>query len=186
MPRLVMWNLQTLDGCFEGAAPWDLSFHDAAWGEEVERFSLAQTQEVGTLLFGRATYEGMAAYWGTATGATADFMNAVPKVVFSRTLETAGWRNSRLVSGDAADEVARLKEGSGKDLFVFGSAKLSDSLMRRGLFDELRICIAPVVLRRGGPLFKPEGPRQDLALLEARALDSGGVILRYATKPPAA
>lgn len=184
MPKLVMWNMQTLDGCFEGAQPWDLDFHDAAWGDELSRFSLEQAEEVGTLLFGRTTYEGMAGYWSTATGAIADFMNAVPKVVFSRTLRTADWNNSRLVSGEAADEVAALKEGSGKDLFVFGSAKLSDSLMRRGLFDELRICIVPVVLRNGTPLFKPGGPRQDFTLLESRPLGTGGVILRYATKAP--
>jgi dihydrofolate reductase len=64
MRRLVMWNLQTLDGYFEGKAPWDLEFNDAAWGDELKQFSF----EVGTLLFGRATYEGMARHWTTATG----------------------------------------------------------------------------------------------------------------------
>lgn len=182
MPRLVMWNLQTLDGCFEGPQPWDLDFHNAAWGDELQRFSLEQTAEVGTLLYGRNTYEGMAKHWSTATGAVAEFLNAVPKVVFSRTLDAADWHNSRLVRGEAADEVVELKRRPGKDLFVFGSAKLSDSLMRRGLFDEYRICIAPVVLRNGAPLFKPGGPRQDLTLLEARPLATGAIILRYAPK----
>ena len=124
----------------------------------------------------------MAGYWATATGAIADFMNEAPKVVFSRTLEAATWKNSRLVRGDAADEVAELKRGEGKDLFVFGSARLSDSLLRRGLFDELRICLAPVVLGAGVPLFKPGTPRQNLTLLESRPLATGGVILRYAAK----
>ena len=183
MPRLVMWNLQTLDGCFEGNAPWDLEFHETAWGDELRQFSLEQAEEVGTLLFGRATYEGMASHWTTATGPIADFMNDVPKVVFSRTLDAATWKNARLVRRDAADEVAELKRGEGKDLFVFGSAKLCDSLMRRDLFDELRLCVAPVVLGTGVPLFKPGGPRQNLALLQARPLATGGVILRYAGKP---
>jgi dihydrofolate reductase len=66
---------------------------------------------------------------------------------------------------------------------VFGSAKLCDSLMRRGLFDELRICVAPVVLGTGVSLFKPGSPRQNLTLLQARRLATGGVILRYAAKP---
>jgi dihydrofolate reductase len=139
-------------------------------------------RQVGTLLFGRATYEGMADYWPKATGATADFMNRVPKLVFSRTLDTATWNNARLVRRDAAEEVAELKRGSGKDLFVFGSAKLCDSLMRAGLFDEYRVCVAPVVLGTGVPLFKPGAPRLDLTLLEARPLSTGGVILRYAPK----
>lgn len=186
MRKLVMWNLQTLDGCFEGGQPWDLDMHQAAWGDELERLSLEQLEEVGTLLFGRTTYEGMAAYWRAETGAIADFMNRLPKVVFSRTLESADWNNTRLLRGDAAEEVAALKQETGKDLFVFGSAKLCDSLMRRGLFDELRICIVPVVLRNGTPLFKPDGPRQDLTLLDSRPLATGGVILRYAVKAPAA
>ena len=183
MPRLVMWNLQTLDGYFEGKAPWDLEFHEAAWADELKHFSLEQANEIGTLLFGRATYEGMASDWTAATGPIADFMNDVPKVVFSRTLDAATWKNARLVRRDAADEVAELKRGEGKDLFVFGSAKLCDSLMRRGLFDELRICLAPVVLGTGVPLFKPGSPRQNLTLLQARPLAPGGVILRYAAKP---
>ena len=184
MPRLVMWNLQTLDGCFEGKAPWDLEFHETAWGDELRQFSIEQAEEeVGTLLFGRATYEGMAAHWSRATGPIADFMNEVPKVVFSRALEAATWKNTRLVRREAGDEVAELKRGGGKDLFVFGSAKLCDSLLRRGLFDELRICVAPVVLGSGAPLFKPGSPRQNLTLLQARPLATGGVILRYAAKP---
>jgi dihydrofolate reductase len=178
-----MWNVQTLDGCFEGKAPWDLEFHEAAWGEELQQFSLEQAKEVGTVLYGRATYEGMAKYWSTATGPTADFMNEVPKVVFSRTLDSATWKNTRVVRRDAAEEVAELKRGEGKDLFVLGSAKLSDSLLRHGLFDELRLCIAPVVLGTGVPLFKPGSPRHSLTLLQSRPLATGGVILRYATKP---
>ena len=68
MRRLVMWNLQTLDGCFEGARPWELDFHLAAWGEELERFALEQLDAVGAILFGRATYEGMAAHWTRPPG----------------------------------------------------------------------------------------------------------------------
>ena len=182
MRRLVMWNLQTLDGCFDGAQPWQLDFHLTAWGEELEQMSLSQFPEIGTLLFGRATYQGMAAHWTTATGesgAIADFMNSVPKVVFSNTLRAAEWNNTRLISGDAAAAVAAMKREQGKDLFVFGSAKLCDGLMQRGLFDEYRICLAPIVLGNGVPLFKPSAESRRLTLLEARALKTGAVILRY-------
>jgi dihydrofolate reductase len=68
MRRLVVWNAMTLDGYFEGRTPWDLGFHETVWGDELEAFSLEQGQEIGTLLFGRRTYEGMAAYWTKATG----------------------------------------------------------------------------------------------------------------------
>ena len=192
MRRLVMWNLQTLDGCFEGTTPWQLDFHLAAWGEELERLSVEQLGEVGTLLFGRATYQGMADYWTKATGHIADLMNGAEKVVVSSTLAEAAWRNTRLVRGDAAAEVARLKRepcrAPGRtpdaDIFVFGSARLSDALSRAGLFDEYRICVAPVVLGAGAPLWKP-GWGSRLQLLDAKALATGAVVLRYAPRPAA-
>ena len=180
MRQLIMWNLQTLDGSLEGAQPWDLDFHEIAWGEELQQFSIDQGNEVGTLLFGRVTYEGMAKYWSNATGAVADFMNSVPKVVFSRTLDLAGWKNTRLIPNDAVVEVARLKQEEGKDMFVFGSGKLCDSLRQAGLFDEYRICIAPIVLGKGTPLFKPSTQTSRLKLLDSRTLATGAVILRYA------
>lgn len=177
---VIVWNMVTLDGFFEGAKPWDLDWHEYVWGEELERFSLDQAREVGALLFGRKTYEGMAAHWSTAKGDTAKFMNSVPKVVFSNTLENAEWSNTRLVKGSAEAEVARLKQEPGKDLFIFGSADLIASLTRQGLVDEYRIGLNPVVLGGGTPMFKPSDERIRLKLLEARPMQSGVVLLRYA------
>jgi uncharacterized protein YndB with AHSA1/START domain/dihydrofolate reductase len=180
--RLLTWNLQSLDGYFEGPALWSLDFHMTAWGDELRQYSLAQLREVGVLLFGRTTYEGMAAHWSKQTDEIADIMNSVPKIVFSNTMAEATWNNSRLVRGEAADTVRQLKGEQGKDLFIFGSAKLCDSLMRQDLIDEYRLCIAPVVLREGTPLFKPGGEMQPLHLLECRGLQTGGVLLRYAPR----
>jgi dihydrofolate reductase len=172
-----MWNLVTLEGFFEGAKKWDLDFHQYVWGDELEQFTLEQEKTADALLFGRVTYEGMAAYWRTAKGKTADFMNRVPKVVFSRTLAKADWNNTRVVSNDAAAEVAKMKKGSEGNLFVFGSADLSKTLMEHDLFDEYRLCIVPVVLGEGTPLFKKIGDRKPMKLRESRTLKSGGVIL---------
>lgn len=180
MRRLVMWNLMTLDGMFEGAEPWDLSFHEHAWSDELRRFSLEVGQEAGALLFGRRTYEGMAAHWSTARGEIADFMNALPKHVFSRTLERADWSNTTLVREDAAAAVARLKEEPGKDLFVFGSADLSATLIRHGLYDEYRIGLVPITLGQGTPLFKPDSRQSRLRLLQSRPLGDRCLLLRYA------
>lgn len=182
MRKLITWNMMTLDGYFEGATKWDLHWHEYAWGEELHRFSLSQSSEIGVLLFGRVTYEGMAAYWTTASGESGDiaeFMNRVPKVVFSRSLTEATWNNTRLVSGDAADEVAALKQQDGGDLFVFGSAELSASLAARGLINEYRVGLNPLLLGRGNPLFKPAAAETRLNLLEATPLRCGVVILRY-------
>ena len=177
MPRLIMWDLITLDGFFEGTKSWDLDFHKYAWGEELEQLSTEQLESVGYLLFGRVTYEGMASYWSMQKGEIADFMNSLPKIVFSRKLEKADWTNTRLIKENAVEEVKKLKQESGKDMFIFGSANLSDTFLQEGLVDEVRLCIVPVVLGSGNPLFKHS--RTELKLLEARALKTGGIIARY-------
>jgi dihydrofolate reductase len=179
MRRVVMWNMVTLDGFFEGTSKWEIDWHEQVWGEELERFSIEQSLEIGCLLFGRVTYEGMAAYWTTATGEIADFMNSVPKIVFSRTLDSADWNNTRLVKDAPEAEVARLKQEDGKDLYVFGSAGLSATLTRHGLIDEYRLGLNPLVLGGGNPLFKPSPDRLRMKLIEARPLGSGVVLLRY-------
>lgn len=172
-----MWNMLTLDGCFEGATKWDLDFHAQVWGEELERFSLEQLETADALLFGRVTYEGMAAHWTKATGPIADAMNAVPKIVFSRTLTTADWNNTTLVREDAAAEVPKLKAAAGRNLYVFGSADLSATLMRHDLYDEYRLCLVPGVIGAGTPLFKPDADRKRMTLRESRQLKTGGVVL---------
>jgi dihydrofolate reductase len=185
MRQVIMWNVVTLDGYFEGAKSWDLDFHDYVWGDELEQFSLEQLASADTLLFGRVTYEGMASYWTTATDAVAGPMNSIAKVVFSRTLEHATWNNTRLVREPAEEEVARLKEQPGRDMLVFGSANLSATLMRHGLIDEYRLCLAPVVLGAGNPLFKPSSERTRMSLVDARPLKTGGLVLRYRPAPAA-
>src|SRR5690606_4715602 len=124
----------------------------------------------GALVFGRRTYEGMAAHWRSAEGEIADFMNAVPKYVFSRTLDQADWNNTTLLKEDAGAAVARLKEQPGQDLFIFGSADLSATLIRHGLFDEYRIGLVPVTLGEGSPLFKPGSEPLKLHLAQSRPL----------------
>lgn len=179
MRTLIMWNVITLDGCVEGSTSWDLPWHEQVWGPELERLSLEQLGSCEMLLFGRVTYEGMAAHWQSATGAIADFMNRLPKVVCSRTLRMAEWNNSTLLSGDAANTITTLKTQGNGSIFVFGSADLSRTLMREGLFDEYRLAIAPSLHGNGRPLFPHGTIADELRLLEATALSNGCVILRY-------
>jgi dihydrofolate reductase len=174
-----MWNMVTLDGFFEGPKPWEIDWHELGWGEELEQMSIEQIGSADLLVFGRRTYQGMAEYWPTATEQVADIMNSISKVVFSGTLDKADWNNTRLVKSKAEEEVARLKQQPGKDMLIFGSADLSATLMRRGLIDEFRLGVVPVVLGGGNPLFKPAPGRLPMKLLEARPLKSGCVILRY-------
>jgi dihydrofolate reductase len=178
MAKLIMWNLTTLDGYVEGPGR-DISWHNDVWGEELERFSMEQGNAAGALMFGRVTYELMAGYWPSASGEIADFMNALPKYVFSRTLKTSDWNNTRIFGENVPETVAKLKRETAKDIYLFGSADLASTLIAHRLIDEFRIAVAPVLLGEGTPLFKQSSDRHKLQLLDAKPLSVGAVILRY-------
>lgn len=178
MAKLVVWNLMTLDGRFEGEDNWDLAFHELAWGPELEALSHHFGDTAGALVFGRVTAEGMAAHWKTAEPSRiTSFMNALPKVVASRTLATLDWNNTRVVA-DIMPELKRMKGAGDKPLYVFGSADLTHQLLEAGLVDELIVGIAPILLGGGRPLFKP-GSRIGLELKETSRTASGAVINTY-------
>jgi dihydrofolate reductase len=179
MRKLIMWNIITLDGYFEGNQNWDLPFHNVVWGQELEKLSIDQLHSADYLVFGRVTYEGMAAYWTKAEGEIADLMNRIPKLVFSKTLKFADWNNTTLISENATDEIKKLKVKGGKDLYVFGSANLSETFISDNLFDEYRIGIAPVILGSGRPLFRQGISPKNLSLVSTHQLLTGGVILKY-------
>ncbi|TGL88227.1 dihydrofolate reductase [Leptospira congkakensis] len=181
MRKLIMWNVVTLDGYFEGEKSWDLSFHGQVYGKELEEFSLIQLNSADCLVFGATTYKGMADYWTNANedeGDVAKYMNRIQKLVCSRTLQTANWNNSIIVK-DAVLEIPKWKQEGNGDMFVFGSGNLSESLLKANLFDEIRLCVAPVFLGKGKLLFQEGIPEKNLNLIETRALTTGGVILRY-------
>ena len=180
MRKLIIFEMITLDGYFEGTSPWALDFHGMVWGDELEEFSLQQLDEVGTLLFGRRTYEGMAAHWSAETGAVADRMNAVEKVTATREGTTVEWSNAYVLKGDICEHIADLKAETGKkDIFVFGSADLTATLLGNDEVDEIRLCVVPTILGNGTPLFKDAPVRKDFNLIEVRPFKSGGVLLRY-------
>lgn len=180
MKKLIMWNVVTVDGYFEGEKPWDLAFHQIVYDKELETFIVEQLKTIETIVFGRKTYEGMADYWMHADGQPeTQFMNDLPKIVCSTTLETAGWNNTTIVK-DAAEDLARLKQEGEGNMFVFGSGELSAALKKANLFDEYRLCIAPLFLGKGRRLFAEGIPSQKLQLLDERRLQNGGIIVRYA------
>jgi dihydrofolate reductase len=106
-------------------------------------------------------------------------MNALPKIVFSRTLERAEWNNTRLVKGEASMEVSKLKGEPGNDLFIFGSANLASSLTKQGLIDEYRLMVNPVILGRGVPFFQGLDDKLNLKLSKNRSFRNGNVLLYY-------
>src|SRR5690606_37288714 len=122
---------------------------------------------------------GMAEHWTKAKGEIADLMNSIPKLVCSTTLKSADWNNSRLISSNVPGEIRKLKEEGGKDMYLFGSSVLSETLIREDLFDEYRICIAPVIAGRGRPLFAKGLPERRLKLVEEWKLVNGGIVVKY-------
>ncbi len=151
--------------------------------EEFSDLSLEQLDEVDTLLFGRVTYQGMAAYWPTEASAEyaaiAARMNAHSKIVVSRTLDTVEWANTRLITDNIERELAKVKQRPGKDIAILGSSNLTVGLLQMGLVDELRIMVNPVVLGEGKSLFETADEKIGLTLLKTRLFDSGNVLLYY-------
>ena len=177
--RLVLFDMVSLDGFFEDAEG-TIDWHTV--DEEFNTWAVEQLDSIGTLLFGRVTYELMAAYWPNADDdpEVAARMNRLPKAVVSSTLSGVSWENTELLTGEMAAAVRELKSREGSDIYVFGSGKLSDGLLAAGLVDEVRLMVAPVLLGAGRRLFEPVQP-VIWELLEARPFGNGNVLLRYAT-----
>ena len=176
MRKLIMWQMISVDGYFSGPKG-ELDWF--VFEEDLEKYINEAHDIAGMFIYGRATYEGMASYWPTAKGPFAEFMNAVPKVVFSRTLSSASWNNTRVVESGVAEEIRKLKQQPGKDIFLVGSADLSATVMRHELVDEYRFGINPVILGKGVPFFKGGGEKVNLKLTQTRPLKSGLVVLHY-------
>ena len=182
MRKLIYSMGVSLDGFIAGpGGEIDWSAPD----EELHRFHNQQTRELGAHLCGRRLYEVMA-YWETADEQPsapdhelefASIWKALPKVVFSKTLETVAG-NARLVRDGAAEEVAKLKEQPGKDLAV-GGAGLASTLMKAGLIDEYGLFVSPVVLGGGTPYFPALDERINLELVETRTFGSRVVYVHY-------
>ena len=177
MRRILVKNHMSLDGFFEGPAK------ERDWfGFDQEQFedSVNLVNSVDTLLFGRTTYEMMKAYWPDAPpDAISDKMNSLAKVVFSSTLTSSDWNNTRVVNGDIGEEALRLKQQPGGDMVVLGSGKLASALLERGLVDEYRVYITPILIGRGNPLFQQIGERINLRLVGQKSFRSGIVMLAY-------
>jgi dihydrofolate reductase len=158
-----------------------------AYEDEVDRFGNEHVRaDVDTAMYGRATYLGMQSFWepmlgnpeASATEAMhAAWVNAVPKVVFSTTLSSAGWANTTLVSENLPAAVKELKESTGQTLAIYASPRLVHTFLAEGLLDELRVMIHPVTLGGGTPLI-PSSAELDLDLVESRQFSGGAVYVR--------
>lgn len=181
MRKLFVFNLVTLDGYFEGPDR-DIRWHNV--DAEFNEYAIPMLNTLDLLLFGRVTYELMAGFWPTPEALRDDpivaaKMNGLAKVVFSRTMEKAEWNNTRLVKENIEEEIKKIKAQPGKDIALLGSGSIMAQLAQRGLIDEYRIMVNPIVLGKGTPLFKGMTNRLDLKLIDVRTFRNGNVLLRY-------
>lgn len=184
MRKIIVCNMMSLDGFFEGAG------HTIDWHNvdaEFNEFAENQLNSVDTILFGRKTYELMASYWTSSEALTTDpiianQMNSKPKIVFSKTMTNARWKNTRLIKENIQPEIEKLKQQPGKDLILFGSADLAATFRQLDLIDEYRIILHPIVLAQGTPLFRQNPEQLHLKLTRTKTFKSGNVLLYYEPK----
>ena len=191
--RLVVNEFMSLDGVVQapGGAEEDTDggFAHGGWSVpyfDPEVMGAAINDGMGTveaLLFGRRTWQGMAAAWpGRAGDPYADRMNAIKKYVVSRTLteDDLSWNNTTLLPGDRAlADIADLRAQEGGDLLVWGSASLANTLLAEGLVDELNLMIEPILLGGGKRIFPEDGLARPMQLVRCVSAATGVQVCTY-------
>lgn len=175
--RKVVFKIHvSLDGYIRARGTDPMGWVFRTYDEELKAWEVALLWDAGVHIMGRALYEEMAAHWPGSSEPWAPPMNEIPKVVFSRTLNQAPWRETRIADGELGEEIARLKDEPGKDVLLHGGANFMQALARLRLVDEYRMLVHPVVLGAGLALFKEP---LDLALVGTRAFPGGVVLATY-------
>jgi dihydrofolate reductase len=184
MGKIVISENVSLDGVVEDPSGVE-GFRHGGWvGKVTDRpgagkVLLDEALGAEALLWGRRTYEFLAARWPSRTGALADRMNGMPKYVVSSTLEDPEWNNTTVLRGDAVEEVSKLKREVDGEIVVAGSIRLVRTLIEGDLVDELRLMVYPVVLGVGERLFGETGDKKLVRLVDARSLGDDVALLTY-------
>ncbi|MBA3865215.1 MAG: dihydrofolate reductase family protein [Solirubrobacterales bacterium] len=186
MGKIVATEFVSLDGVMEDPGGAE-DFKHGGWtfeierGEEGDKFKLDEIFEAEAQLLGRVTYEGFAAAWPSMTDEVgfADKFNTMPKYVFSSTLETAGWTNSTILSGDFVTEIAKLKEEVDGVILTAGSAQLVQGLIEHDLLGELRLMVFPILLGSGKRLLGEHSDKKPLHLVDSKTVGGGIALLTY-------
>jgi dihydrofolate reductase len=182
MRKVVVFNHVTLDGYFvdgKGDMSWAHK-NDPEWNA----FMAENAKGNGTLVFGRITYDLMVSWWPTPLAMqqlpdVAKGMNDLQKLVFSRTLETVTWKNTRLVQGELGDEIRKLKKEDGPDMVILGSGSIVAQLAQHNLIDDYQIVLCPTALGSGRTMFEGLKSKMCLKLTKSRTFSNGNLFLNY-------
>ena len=174
MRKITASTFVSLDGVTNDPRAWATPY----FNQQAEQAVLQEVRASDGMLMGRGTYEYFADVLPAQTGPYADALNAIRKYVFSSTLETADWNNSTIIPTDPVAAVRELKQQDGRDLFMYGHGRLSQTLLQHSLLDEIRFAVHPLVLGDGhGP--GSSRPAPQLKLVAATPLPTGVVALSY-------
>lgn len=186
MRKLVLSMVQSVDGYINGPGREPLI---PQWSSDLDQWTFDMIERFDTLLYGRAAWQEMAAFWpGAETSSQtpepqrelAKFMNGSRKIVFSRTLRDAtAWKNSVLAKDSITNTVGELRENSGKDMVIFAGAAFAQEAMRADLVDEIWLLTVPMLFGHGTRLFEGHSMRAGLMLNEVTQMDTGAVSTRY-------
>jgi dihydrofolate reductase len=171
--------LQSVLVSMNGVTSRPLEWAGPYFGPQLAERSLAALQQAGALLMGRVTYEIFSKQWPAASGEYADYLNEMPKYVFSSTLEHPEWSNTTVISGDVADAVSALKTEQGADLMVYGHGRFGQTICDAELVDELTVSVVPVFVADGTTFYRPGGHKQAWQLVTMGEADPGVAVLSY-------
>lgn len=180
MGRIVVTEFISLDGVVEAPGGEDFTYPNWSFefdrGEDGEQYKVDEALGAAALLLGRRTYEGFAAAWPQYEGELADKYNGMPKYVVSRTLTDPEWHNTRVLSGNLAEEVTRLKDEVDGEISVAGSIRLVQGLLEHDLVDELHLMTFPVLLGTGRRLFGETPDKSTWKLTESITVGEGVLV----------
>jgi dihydrofolate reductase len=178
MRKIINSTYVTANGVIDDPHLWQFDARDDRWDE----IQLELLSACDAVLMGRRTYEGFAPAWSSRSGdQLSDRMNSIRKYVVSSTLQDPEWNNTMVIKGDAAAEIASLKQQPGQHIVQYGFGQVSQTLMQNGLLDELRLWVHPLLSGNAGQqeLIFREGPPTQLTLTDTTVLEHGVVILSY-------
>ena len=182
MRKITAGFFHSVDGVVEAPNLWQFD----AFDDELGALLTEVMPKVDTVLMGRVGYQEWAGYWPTATadGDFADFINATPKFVASRTLkpDDLTWQNATLIESDLENFVRDLKGKPGGTISAMAGMSLVRQLLLAGLMDELTLIMHPVISGRGRHLFDATTPTTRLDLVSSQQTSKGNVVLTYARK----
>jgi len=182
-----------VDG-FVGGPNGELDWMEWNWSDDIKKYVNDLHDTVDTILLGRKMTEGFIAHWASVVDKHdestkelkenyefAKKMIDIPKVVFTKTLNSHNWINATLAKGELKDEVNRIKKQSGKDIIVYGGAEFVSSLIKNNLIDEYILFINPTAIGKGLDVFKALDDKMKLRLVTSKAFDCGIVVIKYET-----